>query len=120
MPAGDKFRDEAVKQTLYQDYEELQANNVSQMLDQSETNSRVNQEMARWCLIARMVEGNWKGSWSHFFGSMVADMQRLNLNMDGYSRVQAIDMCAAHTTTEQALANSGKEKRGGLLGLLGR
>jgi hypothetical protein len=117
MPAGDKFRDEAVRATL-NDYQE--AGDVRQMLDQSETNSRVNQEMARWCLIARMFEGHWRGSWRHFFGSMVPDMQRLNLNMEGYARVQAIDMCAAHTTTEQALANSGKEKKGGLLGLFGR
>ena len=113
MP-GDKFVDQAKRELLY---EFQQGGDVGCMLEQSATNSRVNVAMARWCLVAQRVSESWRGKYAKFFDKMIEDLQRHYLSLEGYGRVQAIDMKAAHTITENALKE--KKEKGGILGLFG-
>ena len=116
MSAGDKFSERAKNQLLYE-YQE--GSEVGQMLEQSETNSRTNQEMSRFVFFCKGFGNGWKGNWSKVFDNVVIDIQRLYLSLDGYARVQAIDMQSAHTITEQQLQQKAEKKRGGILGLFG-
>lgn len=116
MPGSEKFVEQVKRERLYDEYQ--QGGDVSAMLEQSPTNSRVNEAMARWCMIGSQVSKNWRGKYKNLFGSMFDDIQRHFLNMEGYARVQAIDMCAAHTITEKALLE--KKEKGGLLGIFNR
>ena len=113
MP-GEKFGEQAKRQLLY----EFQGgDDVGHMLEQGATNSRVNESMTRFCLVAQRVNEVWRGKYKDMFAKMVEDLQRHYLNLEGYSRVQAIDMRAAHTITEKALLE--KKEKGGIIGLLG-
>lgn len=107
------FRDRAVQSLLY---EHDNSDAVRAMLEQSPTNSRVNQAMAWWCVICDQVCGNWKGAWKNLFGDMVTSIQKHQLNLEGYSRVQAINMSASRTVTEQGLQQQ-QGKKGGILGI---
>ena len=53
--SGEKYVDLAKEKVLYSWQD--QADSVRLMLDQSRTNSRVNQEMGRWIMAVRGVTG---------------------------------------------------------------
>jgi hypothetical protein len=108
------FRDQAVNQLMYT---HQQGGDVGLMLDQTPTNSRVNPKMAQFCLILHHTSYLWRGNYKTLFGDIEDQIQRHYLNMEGYSRVQAIDMSAAHSVTQEAL--QAKQKRGGILGMIG-
>jgi len=112
---GEKFVEQAKNQLLY---ERQGGGGVEVMLARSSTNTRVNQEMARLSLILTAICTNWRGNWYGLFADLVADMQCLNLGMDGYARVQAIQMAGAQTTTAGEVVSA--EKKGGFLGLFGK
>ena len=112
---GEKFVDKAKRELMYE-YEA--GGDVECMLEQTDTNSRVNEQMARWCLLVKFISGNWKGGYKGMFDDMVVGLQRHYLNMDGYSRVQAIEMCQAHTITDKNLSE--KREKGGILGLFSK
>lgn len=109
------YRDRAVQQLLY---DHSQGDEIRAMLEQSATNSRVNQQMAWWCVLCEQVCGSWAGNWRNLFGEMATSLQKHLLQLEGYARVQAIDMAMSRTTTEKQLLQ--QEKKGGLLGLLGQ
>ena len=113
---GEKFVDQAKRELMYE-YEA--GGDVESMLQQNDTNSRVNESMARWCLLLKFVSGNWRGNYKVLFDGIIEGVQRHYLNMDGYSRVQAIEMCQAHTVTEKGLNEKSKEK-GGIVGLFSK
>lgn len=114
--AGEKFRDLAVDEVMH---EYQQGSDVGQMLDESETNTRYNQELARVQSYMEWNESCWRNRWSMFWEPWLAPLRRKNLNIDGYARVQAIEMCSAKTMTDQALFKKQAEKKGLLGGLLG-
>jgi len=109
------FRDRAVKKELYE-YQE--GDSVGQMLEWSDTNSNVNQEMSRVILLLSQAQSKWKGGYAHIFDKTIELVQKLNLQMGGLARIQAIEMAGAHTVGEQMLEKK-KEKKGGILGALG-
>jgi hypothetical protein len=106
------FREHAVQQETMYDY--AQSDAIRSMLEQSPTNSRVNMEMARVCAISETYSEHWEGGWKGFTKELSAIFQRHYLQMDGFARVQAIDMAKAHSSTEQALGRSEQEQEGGL------
>ena len=116
MSVGDTFQEQAKRQLL-NEYQE--ASDVGSMLDQSPTNSRNNQEMGRACYAMMNHQRGWKANWNHFFDGAIEDLQRLYLNLDGYSSVQAIEMQQAHTVTEKNLEQKAEKKKGGIFGLFG-
>ena len=115
MPEGDKFVDQAKAMLLY---EHQQGNNIGAMLEQSPTNSDVNEQMARVCTVVDSASFWWKGNWQNLLGDFTTVLQRHNLNMDGLARRQAIEMCGAHTMSEKFTEE--KKSRGGLLGLFSK
>jgi len=110
---GEKFVEQVKRERLYDEYQ--QGDDVSAMLEQSPTNSRVNEGMARVCTVLDAVSDNWRGSWHNLFGDFTVALQRHYLNMEGFSRVQAIEMCGAHAMSEKFIEE--KKAKGGLLGL---
>lgn len=118
MPGGDKFVDTA-KQALL--YEFQQPDTLGAMLDQSPTNTRTNIQMSRVCLCIGMTRITWRGNWATLFGDLDQALQRHLLSLDGYARLQAIEM---HKSTPSGIPGFGppdeKKKKGGLLGLIGR
>lgn len=115
---GDKFVDTAKQAVLY---EFQQGDSVGSMLDQSPTNSRTNVGMSRICLCVSMSRLCWRGKWATLFGDFDTALQRHLLSLEGYARLQAIEM---HKNDASGIPGFGtpdeKKKRGGLLGLLGK
>ena len=112
----EKFIEEVKRERLYDEYQ--QGNDIESMLQQSPTNSRVNQGMSRVVVLLDFLSGNFRGSWNSLFGNITTDLQRHYLNMEGYSRVQAIEMCRAHTMTTKFMDE--KKEKGGILGLFSK
>ena len=112
---GEKFRDLAVDEVMH---EYQQGDNVGQMLDESDTNTRYNEALARVQSLMEWQQSCWHGKWSQFWSVWLVSLRRKFLNIDGYARVQAIEMCQARTMTDQALFKQQSEKKGLLGGLL--
>lgn len=113
---GEKFVDQAKEQYLY---EGESGGDIGLMLEQTATNSRVNEKMARWIISVTMVVSGWRGNYQNLFGDFGTDIQRLYLNMEGYSRKQAIELAGASRPTMGG-GMVGEEKKAGLAGLLGK
>jgi len=110
---GEKFVDLAKEQTLYEFNE---GGDVELMLERGPVNSRVNQDMARWCVAVEGVVANWDGPYQNLI-DVSGSLQEMMLNLEGYSRLQAIEMKSRATLADMNAAE--QQKKGGLLGLLG-
>ena len=113
---GEKFVEQVKRERLYDEYQG--GDNVSAMLDQSPTNSRNNEGMARVGTVLDGIFGSWRGNWHNLLGDFTTVLERKYLNMEGFARVQAIEMCGAHTMSEKFVEE--KKSRGGLLGLFSK
>lgn len=114
----DKFRDQAVQNTLYT-YDQSDA--VSAMLSRTDHNSRVNQEIAQFALSTGAMTANWKGKYQNMWADQRSQLERYYLVLGGYSRLQAIEMKAASTIHENdVLKIQEGQKKSGLLGLFGK
>ena len=103
-------------------YELQSGSNIELMLKRTDTNSRQNEKLARFCCWLNAATGNWEGNYKHLWGDLPVKLQEYYLNMDdGYARKQAIEMAGLMARAEAAQAGSEGQvmKRGGLLGLLG-
>jgi hypothetical protein len=93
------------------------------MLQRTDTNSRVNEEMARWIMALGGITHNWKGKYKDMWGDSFIQVQNMYLILDAFSRDQAIQLAAAVAKASapvMAGASPPEEKRGGLLGLFRR
>ena len=107
-----KFVDLAKEQVLYEFNE---GGDVERMLTMGDVNSRVNEAMARWCVAVGGVVANWQGPYQNLI-NVSSDLQKMMLNLEGYSRLQAIEMKSRATLADMNAAE--QQKKGGLLGLL--
>lgn len=112
MPDLQSFREQAIQQQLYEFQE---GGDVERMLEMGPVNSRVNTEMAWWCLAVAGVASNWTGKYRNLFGCIENDLQRMMLVLDGYSRMQALEMRGRQTIAEYQASQ--EKAKGGLLGL---
>lgn len=109
----DKFVEKAKQEVLY-DYEGGN-DDVRLMLSQGEANSRVNEEMGRWGMAVGNLSRCWRGSWFDLFGGWGEELERRYICLNGYSRVQAIEMRGQSAIAEREVLE--KKQRGGVLGL---
>lgn len=105
---------ESMKQQLM--YTRQNADAIRSMLEQSPTNSRVSARMARICTAIDDVTSHWRGKYKNFFGDYTTTLQRQFMNVDGYARVQAIEIARSQSVTGEVLKE--ENKRGGLMGWL--
>jgi hypothetical protein len=103
---------ETMKQHLL--HERQNADAIRSMLEQSPTNSRVTARMARVCTAVDDVTSHWRGGYQNLFGNYTTTIQRYYMNVDGYARVQAIEIAQAQSVTGEALKE--ERKRGGVMG----
>lgn len=101
-------------------WESQRGGNVELMLQRTKTNSRVNEQMAKWVVSVQGITGNWHGKYKDLWGDIFGKVQDQYLNLDAFSRNQAIELAAAVAKANAPAAPGGEEhRRGGLLGLLG-
>lgn len=113
MPEGSYG--ETMKQHLM--HERQNSDAIRSMLEQSPTNSRVTERMARVCTAVDDVTSHWRGHYQNLFGNFTTTLQRHFMNVQGYARVQAIEIAQAQSVTGEAIRDENK-KRGGLMGWL--
>ena len=106
---------ESMKQHLM--HERQNSDAIRSMLEQSPTNSRVTERMARICTAVDDITSHWRGNYKNLFGNFTTTLQRYFMNVSGYARVQAIEIAQAQSVTGEAL-QAEKKKRGGLAGWL--
>ena len=109
----DKFVERAKERLLY----EFEGGNddVRLMLERSDVNSRANCDMGRWTNAVVGVCDSWKGNWKGLLNYMGDQLEQKYLILNGYSRVQAIEMRGKSAVAEREVLE--KKERGGLLGL---
>lgn len=102
-------------------YEIQSSGNIELMLQRTATNSRENQDMARFNAILTAMTDNWTGPYKNLWGDLPAQLQEHYLIMDAFSRKQAIELAGVVAKAEavQQADMTQPQKRGGLLGLLG-
>lgn len=101
-------------------WESQRGGNVELMLQRTRTNSRVNEQMAKWIISLHGITGNWKGKYKDLWGDVYDQVQEQYMNLDAFSRNQAIELAAAVAKASAPPGSGGDEqKRGGLLGMLG-
>lgn len=110
-----KFRDDMVERRLYE-YRKG-GSGADLMLEQSETNTRVNSAMVKLLILEEYTKRVWRGEYRFILEDIGELVQRLYLGLDGYARVQAIEMLKAQSVTGEVLREDRKRK--GLLGILG-
>lgn len=105
---------EQMKQRLM--YERQSGDAIRAMLEQNSTNTRVNSDLAKVCAIFDDITSRWRGKWKNLMGDYTTILQRNYMALDGYARVQAIEIAQSSSITGEALSE--KKKRGGLIGWL--
>jgi hypothetical protein len=102
-------------------YEAQSGGNVELMLQRTPTNSRENEQLARFNAVLSAMTDNWTGPYKNLWGDLPAKLQEHYLVMDAFSRKQAIELAGVVAKAEavQAGPDGQMTKRGGLLGLLG-
>lgn len=109
-----KFVDRAKEEVLY---EFSEGGDVERMLSFGPVNSRVNEGMAVWCVAGGRVTGTWRGKYHNLLGDVGEDLQKMLLCLNGYSRLQALEMRGRQTIDEYQAAQ--EKQKSGLLGLFG-
>lgn len=102
---------ESMKQKLM--YERQSGDAVRAMLEQNDTNSRVNERMARICTALDDVTSHWRGNYKNLFGNYTMILQRMYLNLGGYAREQAVRIAQMQSVTGPMVE---EKKRGGIMG----
>lgn len=118
MPA-DNWPDLAKDYFLYQSQ---RGSGVEIMLQRTKTNSRVNEQMARWIMAVGGITRNWHGKYRDLLGGIFEEIQEQYLNLGAFGREQAIELAAAIARANAVPGGPPEQekKRGGLMGLLGR
>ena len=109
----DKFVERAKEAVFY----EMEGGNddVRLMLQIGEANSRANTEMGRWQLSGFGLTDCWKGKWQGMFSEHGDRLERFYLILNGYSRVQAIEMKGQGSVAQREVL--APKPRAGLLGM---
>lgn len=101
-------------------YEAQSGGNVELMLQRTATNSRENQDLARFNMALSIMSKHWRGKYKDLFGDLPEKLQEHFLIMDAFSRKQAIELAGVVAKAEAIPSTDGApQKRGGVLGLLG-
>jgi len=101
-------------------YEAQSGGNVELMLQRTPTNSRENEQLARFGSWLDAATGYWTGNYHKLWGDITVKWQEHYLVMDAFSRKQAIELAGVVAKAEAVqMGADGQVKRGGLLGLLG-
>lgn len=101
-------------------YEGRSGGGVELMLQRTKTNSRVNEAMARWVIAVRNLAKCWQGPYKTLFDDTFEELQDHYLNMDAFSRRQAIELAVAIAKANATPAGPvEQEKKHGLRGLIG-
>lgn len=109
----DKFVEIAKQKLFYES--DGGTDNVRLMLSRTQANSRVNEEMARWEMAVLQITACWTGAWKHTFAPLAEMLEDNFMNLNGYSRVQAIEMAGQQSIGEKEVL--AEKERGGILGL---
>lgn len=112
MP-NESWADRAKEGLLYE-YDHSH-DDVALMLTRTPTNTRVNQDMGRFILSVREVSDCWKGSWRSCFSQLADGLETMYLGLNGYARVQAIEMRGKSAIAEREVLEP--KERGGILGI---
>lgn len=110
---------DAIKEETMNEYQ--QGDLSGQMLEHSETNTRYSGAMVPVCTLLYWTTVAWKGKYGKLFEGLSRVLQLEYLNLEGYSRLQAIDISKARVAAPVGPGLGGEEsKKGGLLGWLRR
>lgn len=109
----DKFVEQAKDEVLYS--YEGGSDDVRMMLSMGEANSRSNMEMGRFSVSTCGLTNCWRGNWKGMFGELPLSLESKYMILNGYSRVQAIEMRGQSTIAGKELLE--KKERGGILGM---
>ena len=109
----DKFVEEAKRRLMYE--RESGNDDVSLMLDYGGVNTRLNEEMGKCKISFNGVVSCWSGAWNENFKGLFDDLERFYLGLNGYARVQAIEMRGQSAIAEREVME--KKERSGILGL---
>lgn len=109
----DKFVERAKEKVLYSF--EGGSDAIRLMVSWGEANSRVNQEMARYQLGVSAIDSNWKGKYQGLISSWNMSLELAMMNLNGYSREQAINMAGQQSVAAREVIEP--KERKGLLGL---
>jgi hypothetical protein len=115
--AGESWQDLAKDYVLWQSQ---RGGDVELMLQRTPTNSRTNQDLARFTNALTNITNTWRGKYKGMWGDIPARLEEGFLTMEGYSRKQAIELAAAVAKASAPVGAPEEKKRGGLLGLFGR
>lgn len=113
MSSEENYVDVAKKRLMY---EHQQLDDIGQMLSHSETNTRLNQELVQLSTILYYQRLAFKRNWSKLLNELDLILQQYYLNLEGYSRIQAIDMARAQQGVIPPQQQPETKKKG-LLGL---
>lgn len=109
---------ERAKEAIFYESEGGGNEDVRMMLSRGDSNSRVNQEMSNIELSYFGVVSCWRNNWKLIFEGCLDGLERMYINLNGYSRVQAIEMRGRGTVAQRDLIEP--KQRGGILGLFSK
>lgn len=102
-------------------YQSQRGGDVELMLQRTKTNSRTNEDLARFSNALTNITNNWRGKYTGMWSEIPVKLEEGFLTMEGYSRKQAIELAAAMARATAPMGDVGEsKKRGGLLGLFGK
>jgi hypothetical protein len=84
------------------------------MLEQTDTNTRLNEDIARVSITLEDITSHWKGNWKNLMGDFPTALERAYLGIEAFGRQQAIEIAQATNLVGQGVAE--EKKRGGILG----
>lgn len=93
-------------------YRQRQGGEVGMMLDYSDVNKIVNEEMARLNVMLLGTFDSWRGNWKGLLNDVIVHCEMQMMGLEGYSREQAIRMKG-----EVAKEEGMQQQKSGLLGL---
>lgn len=108
-----KFVDLAKEEVLYA--YEGGSDDVRMMLERGDANSRINMEMGRWQMSVKGDTSTWLGNWCDLFDDVVDELERAYVVLNGYSRVQAIEMRGKGSVGQSEVLE--KKERSGIASL---
>jgi len=112
----DKFVDLGKEAVLWASQ---RSGDIELMLKRSRTNSRVNEQMARWIMAVSSITKHWRGKYKDLFGDIYGEIQDQYLNIEAYARKQAIELVSAQARASMPAEMAPEvQKRGGILGIV--
>lgn len=98
-------------------YEHTQGSDFHEMLEESDTNTRTNQNTRQLAILIGQTERAWTGPYQYLLTDLVHQVHRLWLNDDAYARQQAIAIVKGRAGL---LGTQDNNKKSGILGIFGK